>query len=429
MARTAVPRVRKSVLRVRAAIAALIVAACIAWLAVRRAGAASPSLSACEAVFRNGEYRRAIGVCFVSSESTRDPRELARAASAAMQIQDFAFAQLLASRLQATWLFGDAHQILGYVALRSGDAAGAWRHARLAFLVHELAGNERALAGDAALLSEVALKQGDFTTAITAADEAVRLAARLHQRGLEASVKRIRAFALRRVGEWDRAIADLRDAVEAAPDACSSAWNQFELALAYEDRLERLGDAGRAITEATKLSQECGDETLADALSFHVAWVHRIDRPEEARARLDALLPSHEDDAEIWLLDGYLHAGAGALAEARRDLARADACKPSDADWPWLIAQSRAELAELHGGVFGPMIAEFHYRRAVAMVAALRAAASGSSAYLVASHRGPYDGLIALLARQRRWRDVLGLMLELDASDMLRATANAIARR
>ena len=57
------------------------------------------------------------------------------------------------------------------------------------------------------------------------------------------------------------------------------------------------------------------------------------------------------------------------------------------------------------------------------MIAALRDSSRARSAYLVSSHRGPYDGLIALLARHGRWRAVLAVLLELDASDMLRATA------
>src|SRR5262249_19814274 len=61
--------------------------------------------------------------------------------------------------------------------------------------------------------------------------------------------------------------------------------------------------------------------------------------------------------------------------------------------------------------------------RSMALVASLRATARSRSAYLVSSHRGPYDGLIALLVRHERWRDALAVVLELDASDMLRATA------
>ena len=103
--------------------------------------------------------------------------------------------------------------------------------------------------------------------------------------------------------------------------------------------------------------------------------------------------------------------------------------EPPDADWRWEIECARAELSELRGGLFGDMLAEYHFRRAIAIVAELRSSARARSAYLVTSHRGPYDGLIALLARHGRWRDVLGVVLELDASDMLRATADeAIAR-
>ena len=104
-------------------------------------------------------------------------------------------------------------------------------------------------------------------------------------------------------------------------------------------------------------------------------------------------------------------------------LTRAEAMEPPDVDWPWVIARARAELSELRGGLLDDLLAEYHYRRATSMVAALRSTARARSAYLVSSHRGPYDGLIALLARNGRWRDVLAVVLELDASDMLRATA------
>src|SRR6185436_12791430 len=100
--------------------------------------------------------------------------------------------------------------------------------------------------------------------------------------------------------------------------------------------------------------------------------------------------------------------------------------EPPDADWPWEIARAHAELFELQGGLFGDLVAEYLYRRATAMIAALRGSARARSAYLVSSHRGAYDGLVALLARNGRWRDVLAVILELDASDMLRATAAGV---
>ena len=57
------------------------------------------------------------------------------------------------------------------------------------------------------------------------------------------------------------------------------------------------------------------------------------------------------------------------------------------------------------------------------MITKLRASARAQSAYFVSSHRRPFDGLFALLARQGRWREALAVILELDASDMLRAAA------
>src|SRR5262249_22205638 len=46
----------------------------------------------------------------------------------------------------------------------------------------------------------------------------------------------------------------------------------------------------------------------------------------------------------------------------------------------------------------------------------------------IASHRPVYDDLIALLARNGRWRDALAVVLELDQNDMLRATRDDLAR-
>ena len=123
---------------------------------------------------------------------------------------------------------------------------------------------------------------------------------------------------------------------------------------------------------------------------------------------------------ETLLLRGYLAADRGALAEAGQYFARAERLKPPDLDWPWEIALARAELSELSGGWFSAELAEYHYRRAIARVESFRSTAPSSSAHLVSSHRGPYDGLIALFARAGRWRDALAVILELDAGDVLR---------
>jgi hypothetical protein len=162
---------------------------------------------------------------------------------------------------------------------------------------------------------------------------------------------------------------------------------------------------------------------VSEAVGINEAWLLRTD-PAGALARLDEITKSKGEIVETLLLRGYLAADRGALDEADGYLVRAERLEAPDADWPWEVVLARAELAELRGTPPDDLLAEAHYRRAMAMVAALRTTARARSAYLVASHRGPYDGLIALLARHGRWRDVLGVVLELDASDMLRATAD-----
>src|SRR6185436_18024387 len=106
-------------------------------------------------------------------------------------------------------------------------------------------------------------------------------------------------------------------------------------------------------------------------------------------ALLDRIGSTDGETVESWVLRGQLAADRGAYGEADRDLRRADSLEPPDADWRWDIARIRAELAELRGGVFNDLVAELHYRRSIAMVAALRTTARAHDAFFVASHRAP----------------------------------------
>jgi hypothetical protein len=160
------------------------------------------------------------------------------------------------------------------------------------------------------------------------------------------------------------------------------------------------------------------------SISHNEAWLLRRIDPPGALARLDELARSEGEQVETSLLRGHIAADRGDYPAAERYLARAAALDPLDADWPWVVERAQAELSELRGGPLGDLLAEMHYRRAISMIAALRTTARARSAYFVSSHRSPYDGLLALLARQGRWRDVLAVVLDLDASDMLRATAD-----
>lgn len=387
-----------------------------------------PSMSSCEEEVRFGDRRRAVEDCLANYEQTRNQRDLAWAAKAYFYLGEFDRAEALGHRLLTGPLDGDAHAILSNVALRRGLGDAAKMHATAALAAHKLSGDERSLANDAVALSKAAWQLGDFAAALAAADDALTWVARQPDPRLEVAAYLARADALRRMGDTRGAADALTTAIPRATDPCDLAWVRLKGGMCQME----VGQDGLAMLELTRAAQangRCGNPYISTSVAINQAWLRRWKDPAGARAGLDELPKSRQDDLEILLLRGYLAADRGALAEAERYLARAASRDPPDADWPWEIERARGELSELRSGLLGDLIAEYHYRRAIAMVASLRTTARGRSAYLVSSHRGPYDGLIALLARNGRWRAILAVVLELDASDMLRATAAEVVAR
>lgn len=388
-----------------------------------------PSMPLCGEI-QYGDWQRTAQVCLASYEQTGNEGDGARAGYAYMQMGQLDQADALAHRLLTGASYGDAHVILSYVALRQGFTSAARMHATIALVAHTLSGDEYGLARDYLSISEAAWKAGDFTAALDAADQALTGAERLHDPHFEVRAVVVRADALRRMGDTSAAAATLTTAIARASDPCDLAWLHVKKGMcqmeAGQDGLAKLD-----LDDADRANRRCPhpDQDVSTSIAINLAWIHRWDDPSAALASLEDLPGSEQDDVEVLLLRGYLAADRGALAESERYLARAAVVEPLDADWPWEVVRARAELSELRGGPLGDLCAEAHYRRAMAMVAALRATARARSAYFVSSHRGPFDGLIALLARNGRWREVLAVILDLDASDMLRATAAEVMAR
>jgi len=381
------------------------------------------SMSPCEWEVRQGDRQRAVELCLASYDRTREERDLAWAAKAYLYLGDLDGAAKLATRMLHGPLSGDAHGILSYVAMRRGSLDDARTHVLLARDAHARSGDESGLARDMVSLSQIACRAGDFTAALEAADDALKHAPALNDAHIEVVAYVARADALRRIGDTRGAAATLTRAIERATEPCDKAWTRVK----YGMCLAEGGDDGLAMVELTaaaEANQHCASRDIWVQVTINQASLLRWKDPEGALAKLDEVTKTEGNEVTTLLQRGYLAADHGALAEADRYLAQAEELEPPDADWPWEIARARAEFSELRGGWFGNLLAEYHYRRATAMVAALRATARARSAYLVSSHRGPYDDLIALLAREGRWRDVLAVVLELDASDMLRATAD-----
>jgi tetratricopeptide (TPR) repeat protein len=385
-------------------------------------------MSACERAVRSGDQQPGVDVCLQSYERTGNERDLVWAAKAYLQLGRFDAAEALATRLLGGARYGDAHGVLSYLAMRRGLIPAARVHAMIARIAHTGAGDASGVVKDAVLMSQAAWQAGDFTAALDAADDAVSLAQRLDDSHGEYLAYVARADALRRMGDTAGAGTTLESAIARATEPCDKAWARVKNAMCKQEA----GQDGWALLElgaAELANRKCNSQDVAQQIAINEAWLVRWTDPVKALARLDDAAKAEGDDVTVMLLRGYLAADRGALVEAEHHLARAAAGEPPDADWPWEIARARAELSEVRGGMFGDVLAEYYYRQAVGMIAALRATARARSAYLVSSHRGPFDGLIALLARHGRWRDVLAVILELDASDMLRATADEVVRR
>lgn len=388
-------------------------------------------VSDCEREARHGDHAHAVRLCLESYHRSGNELSLLAAAQSQMYLGELDRADELARQLldhhRGGAIEGDAHGIRSYVAMRRGLLEDARQYALVARAEHRKVNDVRGLARDAIVLSETAWKAGDFAAATGAAHEAVTLSLALprEESHLKVSAHLAQADALLSMGDESSAATAVTNAIDLSDEPCDQAWTRLRRAMQLM-RPGRREFALKMLDQAEAANLRCRSRDVSLQILMNQAWLLQAREPALALTKLDEIEKADGEWAEASLLRGYLAADRGALADASRYFARAAALDPSDADWPWQIALSQAELSELRGGLLDDALAELHYRTAAARVASLRGNARDRAAYFVSSHRGPYDGLVALLARDRRWEAALAVILELDASDMLRATADEI---
>lgn len=386
------------------------------------------TITECERTFRRSEYQHAIDLCIKSHDRTQDTAELVWAAEAYLALGKYDQASALAQRLIGGTHYGAGHKILSNVLVRTTPPKPqeAKFHATAAVQAYARTQDRRGHVNASLALAQAAWALGEFGVTFAAATEAAELASQLGNRRIEVSAQLLRADALQNLGDQDEAASALAKANERAQHPCDKAWTAFRMGIhQMNGGLDSIAE--KKLLAAQAENESCRDESMKLPLELSLAWLERRKEPRSALERLDTIKAAGGEGFESLLLRAYLAADRGDLDEAAAYLDQAKAAEPPDADWAWNLATAEAELAELRGGLLGELAAEYHYRRAIAMVEALRAETPTGAATLVASHRGPFDGLLSLYARTGRWRDAFAVVLELDASDMLRSTAAASA--
>lgn len=381
-----------------------------------------PARSECEQAVFSGDLKWDVGLCLAGYAFTGDEQELLWAAQAYISRGELESAEVLARGLLPGPLGADGHRILSFIMLSRYLGGDARMHASIAVWAHTFTGDEQALAKDYISLAQAAWQVGDLMASLEAADQALQLARRLGDLRKAVAAYLARADALRRMGHKHAAAKALESAFALAEKPCDKAWIQLKQGMC-EMELELEKVAALTLVDAAVANAQCSSRVIKTAIALNQASLLRRAAPRATAALLDEVERAEGVKVETQLMRGYLAADRRALEEAAEHLARAADMPPPDTDWPWLIELARAELAELRGGPSGDQFAVDSYRRSIAMVTALRSSSSNRAAQFVSSHHGPFDGLIGLLARSGRWRDVLGVVLELDVSDMLRAYA------
>ena len=380
------------------------------------------AMSACERAISAGELTTGLDICLDSNQRTRDPDDLIWASEAYLALGKAEDARELGRRLIGGPRNADGHRILSDVILQTepANSAGARSEAVTAFTAYLRAGDLRGLARGAITLSRVTLKQGDITAALDAADQALALVEHLHDVRNLVAAHLVRAAALQGAGDLLGARDELERAHNLAATACDKTWTYLNEGM-HEMASERDESATRTLGIAEAASKDCHRPDAARLIDLMTAWLTRRSDPRGALARLDRV-ESHGKTQMSLLVRGEVAAARGALGDSEGYLAQADTAA-SDPEWAWNVAYARAELAELRGGPDDDRRAERYYRDAIAAISGRRECGLARAARVVASHRGPFVGLMALYARTGRWHELLAILLELEANDPLRPPA------
>ncbi|HEU4732156.1 MAG TPA: CHAT domain-containing protein [Kofleriaceae bacterium] len=374
-----------------------------------------PAMTECEHAVSTGELETGLATC-LGRNHAEDPGDLVWASEAYIALDSADEARKLGRQLIGGPRDADGHRILSEVILHAepANSARARSEAAVAFAAYLRSGDLRGLVRGAITLSRVSLKQRDVNAALDAADQALAVAEHLEDGHTQVAAHLVRADALQGAGDLLGAREELGRAHSLAATACDKTSTYVNEGM-HEAASDRHEAAMRALRIADAASKDCHRADVARLINIMTAWLTRRTDPRGALERLDRA-ESRETTPMSLLVRAEVAATLGSLADSERYLAQADAA-PVDPAWVWNVEYARAELAELRGGPDGDHLAERFYRRAIARIAGRAECGFTRAARFVASPRSPFLGLMALYARTGRLQELLGTLLELDASD------------
>jgi tetratricopeptide (TPR) repeat protein len=397
----------------------------IAILASLEVSGSWPADETCPRAIAVRHWDRAVEACRAAYARSGLASDLSRLGYVHLMRNDRVAATEVGTQLLKSPLYGHGHRLMCQIALQEGNATLAYEHGILAYQADLRSHDQAGMLRDALCASQSAWMAGEFARAWTAADDAIALARRLGDRPIEVQAHIARADAFRRVGDRDDARISLDHALALARSPCEYAWTALKSGMLHEEAAE-LGLAQLAFDRAETSNRVCQSPSIARSLVLNRASLLAGRDPDSANAMLDSYQAAGGSEIELTFLRGVAAGNLGHYGDAVRYLEQAER-EATEADWLWEIQSTRGELEASRNQAAADRDAERYFRSAIALVTKLRAGSPTRSAFLVASHRSPYDGLIALLARQQRWREVVALVLELDAGDMLRATSTSTA--
>jgi tetratricopeptide (TPR) repeat protein len=369
-----------------------------------------------------------------SAEHTRapSPETILHLARARVETDDLEGGEALAAPLVDGPFAADANQLVG-LALRDIDAARAETYVERALKLHAERKQFFEAARDAQVLAGLLSERSESARAL----EQLELATTYAEIGHNAHVLFLaflgKGIIFSSQGHYAEAEPLLRAALARASDADERSWALLYLGLLYIQRGPH-ALALEPLREALALATSTQEERIFTSARMNLAWLARDRGDFDEASKLFDSIPASYDPVAVHYNRGLIAAGRAQVAatqskpaEERHQIERAAAefeaaerANPRD-HWEWAIA---TELGQLEERLGRPDLAEAAYVRATTAVSKLRDGAGPQlAAHVLASQRRPHEQLIGLFASQRRWRDVLKVVLDFDLSTLLATDA------